>query len=858
MPAYQSALSVPCSPETACAHCGLPVGSRPVGADPFFCCTGCSVVYQTLCEAGFDATYYRLRDLATTGTARPAQTDVDLLHVSELDTPAFLETHARAHTDGTFSVDLFLDGVHCAACVWLVERLPFELEGVTQARLDLPRARLSLRFDPSMVPLSHVVHWLARFGYRAHPSRTEHLAQRSQTESRLLIRLGVCWALAGNVMLLAFALYAGLDLANDPTMATAARWTSLALATISVGYGGSVFFRRAWASVRLALRRRDGRSLHMDTPISLGILVGYGHSAYATLMGTGDIWFDSITVLIAALLTARWLQLRSSRLAGDATDRLLSLIPSMARRVRSDGTHETVRIDEVQPGDRIYIPAGEVFPVDGTILTGRSTINNAVLTGESRPMAVEPGLTVEAGATNLKAPLIVQLTAAGEATRVGRLLAWIRAQEGRDADVVLLADRLSGAFVAGVLVLATLAALLWSMLDPSQAVQHVVALLVISCPCALGMATPLAMAVASGRAARTGLFIKTEAAIQQLTAVDAIVLDKTGTLTEGRMTLAATCGSSTALELAAALEIHSNHPIAAAFVEAHGADPACSSQPDMKVTEVEVVTGAGLRGQVDGYNVAVGRPDWIAALTGGLADDQQVQVATYAARGHTPVAIAVDGECRAVAGVGDRLRPESAMLVARLQARGKRIFLLSGDHSDVVAAVARDLGLDPHHALGTVTPEAKRQFVENLKRMHTVAMVGDGVNDAAALQAADVGIAVQGGSTPSLVAADVFLTREGLKPVLELLDGAHRVMRVVRGNLAFSLLYNGLGATAALLGLITPLVAAIAMPISSLIVVSTSVLQRSFRVPTSSPVPNAGTTVTRTPAFVTAPSSISS
>ncbi|HMB93758.1 MAG TPA: cation-translocating P-type ATPase, partial [Rhodothermales bacterium] len=664
--------------------------------------------------------------------------------------------------------------------------------------------------------------------YTAYPARQDAQSQRTDTERRLLIKLGICWALAGNVMLFAFTLYAGLDLTNDPTLTTAARGASFALALISVIYGGSEFFRRSWASLQLAFRTRNVRTMHMDTPISLGILVGFGHSAWATFTGRGEVWFDSITVLIAALLTARWLQVRSRRLAGDASDRLLSLLPTMARRVRLDGTTEVIRLKEVAPDDVIEVPAGEVIPVDGPIVFGTSTINNAVLTGESRPETVSMDDIVEAGATNLSRVIHVRAQAAGEDTRIGKLLAWIRSREDKQAVVVLLADRLSGYFVLGVLTLALLTAFIWLMIQPSEAAQHVVALLVISCPCALGMATPLAMAVASGRAARTGIFIKSDQATQQLAAIDTIVLDKTGTVTEGRMTLVDYEGDDYTLDLAATLEAESTHPIALALVQARSTCNLDATAGILQLESHETVIGEGLRGRVAGHEVAVGRPAWIEDRTGGMPASFQMALSSYTAAGHTPVAVSVDGRCQAVLALGDRLRPDSSVLVDRLRAEGKTLYLLSGDHPDVVQSVAQSLSIPASHAFGGVSPEDKKAFIEQLCQEHTVAMIGDGVNDAAALQAAQVGIAVQGGSTPSLVAADVFLTREGLQPVSDLLDGSRHTMRVIRRNLGLSLLYNVLGASAAMLGFVTPLVAAIAMPISSLVVVLSSILQRSF------------------------------
>jgi len=825
------------------------VGSAPVGDNPYFCCSGCQVVYHALHEAGFGSTYYRLSDVASERDAKPARTSIDPLVLSELDTDGFLEEHTTRLDDGTRQVELFLDGVHCAACVWLVERLPQELPGVLTATLDLPRARLSLRWSPSDVSLSDLAEWLLQFGYVAHPVRQDSSEGRTDGERSLLVKVGVTWALAGNVMLLALAFYAGLDVSGDPDLAVAARWLSMLLAGISVAYGGGEFIRRAWASIRLAVRTRSVRSLHMDTPISLGILIGFADSAWSTVSGRGEVWFDSIAVLIAALLTARWLQLRSRRLAGDATDRLLSLIPSMVRRVRPDGDGDApservdvVRIDEIYPGDVVRVPAGEVLPVDGVVATGTSSINNAVLTGESRPESVRPGTSVAAGATNLSAPIDVVVEAAGTDSRVGQLLAWIRESGGERPSVVGLADRLTGYFVSGVALLALLTAGIWWWIDPSAIATHVVALLVITCPCALGMATPLALAVATGKAARAGIFIKSESVPQQLTEVDAVVLDKTGTLTEGRLSLIESVGPQRALRWAAALEAHSTHPIATAFVRAFGPCPA-DEAPDSdasieaveEVEEVEAVSGQGIRGRVDGHTVVVGRPDWVRTQIRDRPSTLD-PFDRFARSGHTPVAVAVDGRLAAAVAFGDRLRPDSAAIAASLSTAGADVYLLSGDHPRVVSAVADQLDLPADRARGHVVPEDKQAFVEQLQAAgRTVAMVGDGVNDAAALRTADVGVAVEGGSTASLVAADVFLTRDGLRPVATLFNGSAQVMRVVRRNLGFSLLYNVLGAAAAISGLVGPLVAAIAMPMSSLVVVTSSIAQRSFRSAEGSP-----------------------
>ena len=803
------------TPETPCVHCGLPVGRRPARtADgEACCCTGCAVVRDALASSGLGATYDRLRRLTPDARGVRPQSP-EALALAELDRPAFVDALATT-ASGAREVDLFVDGVHCAACVWLVERLPHEVEGVVSARLDLPRARLTLAFDPETVRLSEVGRWLARFGYAVRPSRPE-AGTASAAEKALLVRVGVAWALAGNIMLVAFALYSG---ATGP-LAEAGRWFSLALAVPAVGYGAAPFFRRAWASARAAWRARSLRHLHLDTPIALGIAVGAGQSAYATVAGRGEVWFDSVAVLIAALLTARWLQLRSRRLAGEASERLLALVPRVARRV-TGGTVEVVEVDDLSVGDVVEVPTGEVLPVDGVVVQGASRLDRAALTGEARPEAVGLGDDIEAGTTNLESPLRVRATAVGEATRVGRLLAWVERGDDTRAPVVLWADRIGGVFVLAVLALAALTAALWLWLDPTQMPAHLTALLVVTCPCALGMATPLALAVASGRAARAGIFVKSEGAVQRLTQIDTVVLDKTGTLTEGRMEVAEWLGSEAALDGATALDAHATHPVAQALVRARGVG-------DEPVEDIEAVAGQGIRGTVGGVAVAVGRPDWVEAGSAPLPPRWRAALAAWAEAGQTPVAVAVGGTPAAVLAVGDRVRPEAADLVARFQREGKTVYLLSGDHPATVAHVARQLGIA--HARGGVSPEAKREAVAALQaEERVVLMVGDGVNDTAALRQSDVGAAVGGGTTAALVAADLFLTRRGVAPLADVLDGSAQAMRTVRRLLGLSLGYNALGAAAAVAGLVTPLVAAAAMPVSSLAVVGLALLQPSFR-----------------------------
>lgn len=811
-----------------CLHCGLPVPADRQQANDPFCCSGCASVHAILNESGLDETYYRLRDASDRKSMRrAAKTDHQTGLLDELDSEVFLENHSTRLDGGTYRTHLYLDGVHCAACVWLVERLPQELEGVSGAHLNLPRARLTVDWSPGEQKLSGIATWLASFGYAVQPRVDGEEAPESREERRLLIRMGVAWALAGNIMLLAFALYSGLGDEN-PNLYHAARGLSLLLAIPAVFYGGSVFFSKAWHSIRLSVRLRTIRHLHMDTPISIGILAGFGASLFATVSGRGDVWFDSVAVLIAALLSARWLQLRARRMAGDSTERLLALLPTLARR--RDGS--SVRADDLKPGDEILVRAGELIPVDGTVLEGSSLINSSILSGESIPQRHGKGDVVHAGTTNETSTLVIRVESAGHATRIGQLLSLVADPDAHSLRILSLADRIGGLFTITVLGIAALAAIGWSIVQPDETIMHLVAFLVITCPCALGMATPLALAVGTGRAARRGIFVKSESVVDNLNHIDTVILDKTGTVTEGRMSVSDVYGDKDLLPLVAAIESESNHPIARALLRHAGED-------ELKASDVTHHPGDGISGWIPSSTgspeqVRVGRPDWVKEFHEGAVSAELEQDAQAAlGRGETVVA-ACTADRFVFISLTDPIRTSSAPLIHSLQERAIRVILCSGDDEQTTRQVGSELGLEARDTLGRFAPEDKRSLVAQLQQEgHIVVMVGDGVNDTAALKAADVGIAVASASAASRVAADAYTTRPGLEAVVELIRESRGVLNVIRRNLGFSLFYNVAGGLAALIGLVTPLFAAVAMPISSFIVVLSSIRQGTFNEPST-------------------------
>jgi len=789
----------------ACTHCGLPVPAarRNPPGEASFCCAGCATAWGIIHAGGLDR-YYDLPERRAAAVAPSGRS------FEEFDHPAFEALYVRRRPDGTAETEFYLDGVHCASCVWLVERVPLLLPGVIRAELEIGRALARISWNPDAVPLSAIARSLDTLGYRPHPFRARRVEERRRTEDRrALVRIGVAGALAGNVMMLAAALYSGWFAGMESAYERYFRWLSLLLTAPVLLWPGRTFFQGALASFRT-------RRLHMDLPIAIALGAGFARGALNTVTDTGPIYFDGVAMLVFLLLVGRFLQQRAQRAATDASSLLHGVTPSAARLVEGDAIRE-VPTEALLPGMVVEVRAGESFPADGTIVEGASRVDLSLLTGESRPVGVSEGTTAWAGTVNLAAAVCVRVDQAGESSRVGRLMREVAAGAARRAHIVLLADRIAGWFVGVVLVLAALTWWYWSGVDSSVALDNAIALLIVTCPCALALATPLAVTVAIGRAAREGILIRGGDALEALARTGTMYLDKTGTATEGRFRLAGWIGPDWVRPLVIALERHSSHPVATGFI---------SAWPDLEAPdagEVSQTVGGGIAGRVNGRQVLAGAPSFVAAHAAG-----HPPTAADLPGACTPVWVAVDGQVVAAAAFGDFLRPEAPAVVAALQARGWTVRLLSGDAPEVVREVASELGVPGDRWQAAVSPEGKLAAIERAAGEGVVVMVGDGVNDAAAMARATVGIAVRGGAEASLAVADVYLAHPGLGGLPEVVTGAERTMRVIRRNVAFSLAYNVVGAALAMGGWINPLVAAFLMPASSITVVLASWWSRTF------------------------------
>lgn len=787
-----------------CLHCGQPT---PDHAD--FCCPGCRAVHEMLNAQGL-GDFYSLRDRF--GGGRPA---------SAIDGEAVAEgASAYAHYDepefqNRYSPDgkrctLYLDGVHCAACVWVMDQLPRVVPGVRASRLEFATQRLHLEWDPETVSLSRIGGFLHQIGYPSHPLSEADAAERRRKRSDLL-RLAISFAVAGNTMLMAAALYAGELQDMTPKFTQYFEWWSALLTLPAVTYGAWPFYRGAWGGLRT-------RTAHIDVPISLGIVGGYVASVFSVFYGFGAVYFDTVALLVFLLLLGRFFQQRGQRAALRGTELLAVLTPPIAWRLDPNAPEgprfRAVASSRLRPGDQVRVRAGETLPADGTVLRGQSFVDLSFLTGESRPLPVGEGGRAFAGSVNVADELVVRVDASGGETRVGRMVAFAERADAARAPLLRTVDRISGVFVGLVLLLSVVGGVAWYFIDPAKMFNVVVGLLVVSCPCALGLATPVALSVGRGRAAAAGTLIRSTAALERLARVRRVVLDKTGTLTEGRLSVTTAHVPAELRPVLGALEARSGHPIARA-VASWGADGAA----DVALTGVEELASRGIAAQWDGRRVAIGS----AAHLGRGAFEAEMHAA--AERGETPLSVALDGEVVGFLALGDRLREDTVAALSRLRALGLNLALRSGDDPAVVAAVAGNLGITD--ARGNVSPEGKAAEFETAPLS---AMVGDGVNDAPALRAADVGIAVAGGAEAALGVADAYMTHRGLMPVVELFEGARRTMIVVRRNLWFSLAYNVLFATLALTGHISPFVAAVIMPLSGLTVLASSVFSQHHRV----------------------------
>ncbi len=775
----------------SCFHCGAAViesrrwRSPVLGALREFCCAGCEAVARTIVAGGFEK-YYETR--SASGPQPQA-----LAPAAIYDDPAAQQQFARQLDGHRRAATLILDRIRCAACLWLNEQWLRKLPGLVRVDINYATHRAQVEWDERQTRLSRILEAVRAIGYDAYPFDPQRQADLERAARRAALwRLFVAGFGAMQVMMYAVPAYLDGG-ALPPESAQILRWASLVLTLPVIIFSCGPFFGAAWRELRL------GR-LGLDTPISLGILAGFAASVWATVTGSGEVYFDSISMLVFLLLGARYAELLARGRATRGLDRLSRWMPSFAQRLAGERA-EQVAAHALHPGDRVIVAPGERVPADGVVERGHSSADESLLTGESLPVAKAPGAPLTGGSVNLEQPLVMRVTRAGgetTAASIGRLVE--RAAAARPA-IVAGADRIAH-WLTYVVVGVALAALAWSQ-DPWIAV----AVLVVTCPCALALAAPIALTAAATRLLERGVALTRSGALETLTRATDIVLDKTGTLTSGRMALARTelrgaLDEGQCVALARALEASSRHPMARAF------GPGAQAGP---VTELTHFPGHGIEARVAGRRVRIGRAAFCAALSGPAPAEERDDPRSCAY-------LADESGWLARFVIEDPLRADAARLVDDLHAAGLRVHLVSGDEPRLVAALAGALGIE--RFTGAATPQDKFAYVEELQAEgRVVAMLGDGLNDAPVLARADVSMAMGGGAEVAQLQSDLVLLGERLDSVGDVLAQAKRAMRVIRQNFAWAIGYNVLALPLAALGWVGPWEAAVGMAASSFIVV---------------------------------------
>ena len=801
-----------------CFHCGLEVPENvrfPIrfeNEEHETCCAGCQAVAQSIIDAGLGS-YYKQRTAEAEKAVLPPP---DMLAQLKLyDLPEVQADFVAAGQGGEREAVLMLGGITCAACVWLIEQQLLRLDGVVRVDLNYSTHRARVVWDNDRTALSDILLRIQSTGYTAAPYDVQKVEVQAQKERKQsIVRLAVAGLAMMQTMMFAVPTYFyGGDI--EPLYLSILHWGGFLMALPAVFYSAQPFYRGAWRDLK---NRRVG----MDTPIALAIVMTFAAGIYSLATNAGQgMYFESIAMLVFFLLGGRFMEQIARRKAGSAAERLVKLVPAFCHKMAGFPADEEVEeavVAQLQSGDVVLVKPGEVVPADGTVLSGESEVNEAMLTGESLPVAKVRDAKVVAGTLNTTGPLVVRIDSAGSGTRLAhivRLLDRALAQKPRLAE---MADRYASAFVFGELLLAVPVFAGWAWYaDAQTALWITVALLVITCPCALSLATPTALAASTGTLAAEGVLVGGKQSLETLAQIDDIVFDKTGTLTKGELSVSRIIGlgrlkNDEALAVAQALERQSEHPVARAILRC----PLSDGLPHIRIGQRVNRVGHGVSAQIDigGKTLvwALGRAGFVAETAGALPPD-----AAHIAHEGSMVFLGNSEGFQTAFLLEDGIKDGAAGMAAELKKRGMRLHLLSGDRTAAVAHVAAQLGLDEYCA--EAAPEDKLAYVEGLQRQgRKVLMVGDGINDAPVLARADVSAAVAGGADVARDGADVVLLGDDMGVLPLMIDQAVRTRAVIRQNLSWASAYNIIAVPLAVLGYVKPWIAALGMSASSLLV----------------------------------------
>ena len=793
----------------ACYHCGLPNEQGAIypvtiaGTEHYMCCPGCQAVAESIVTMGLDD-YYQFREKLPEVSPRDMDTDLEQLLFYDRD--KVQEKYLQEQSSDHKSISLMVTGIVCAACTWLIETRLGKLDGIIRITVNQSTSRAVVSWDPDIIQLSDILRSFSALGYQAQPY---DMAAKEQSlileKKRFLQRLAIAGLGMMQVMMYSLGFYLDLHQEMSESNWHLLRWVSLLISTPVVFYAASPFYLSAYKSLR-------NKAVNMDVPVTIAIFAAWIASTYATVVGTGEVYFDSVSMFVFFLLTGRYLQMIAIHKSGRALEERLGTQPETAIRIR-DGEQERVLLDDVEPDDVLLVKTAAQVPCDGILIDDVAEVDESILTGESTPLRKHRQQSLPAGAINTSDAFRIRVTERVENSTLASIINLLQNARETKPRVQEIANQVASYFVSGILLLALITGTYWQFNDPSMVFATVLAVLVITCPCALSLATPVAVTAAMGNMTSTAVLINRASALFNLTHATDFVFDKTGTLTTGRFRLTEFNNHSQrhdddVLALIAAMEKQSEHPIATAF------DTIDSDS--IQFDSLNRRPGVGLEAIVDGNRYQIGNNQlFTAADVGEQADASTIQL--FFLVNDTLVADMV---------LTTEIRPEAYELIRSLQESGKAVHLLSGDKSAHVEYLASSLHIESENVRSGFTPEQKLEYIESLQSSHTdtasrryAVMIGDGINDSPAMASASVSVAMAGATDITKVNADMILMKESLT----LIDYAYRLSRktrrIIKQNIIWAVSYNLIGVPLAMVGLVTPWIAALGMSFSSLVVV---------------------------------------
>ncbi len=784
-----------------CFHCGEPAGGSPPitleleGESRYFCCEGCKAVFQTIQAEGLGGFYSFRTEPAVTPKKL---TEPEISRLRELD-HSLVQASFVTPIKGGQEATLLMGGITCSACIWLLEHHLAKQSGVISFSVNHTTRRARLVWDASQARLSDLLMAVHQLGYTARPYHADDAEQALKSENRsMLIRLAVAGIGSFQSMMLAFPLYFELMSDLSPDFIDFFRWFSLLVATPVVFYSARPFFSNA-------LRDLRGKHLTMDVPVATAIGLASAASAWVTVFGGEEVYFESVCMFTFFLLLGRFIESQARYRAGLSGNSLAGFQPAVANRI-TDTQTELVPIHQLQTDDVILIRPGDTLPADGIIISGQTTIDEAALTGEYLPETRKPGDQVHGGSVNGEHPFEMRVTRAGARTRLSGILRILDRVQAEKPPVAKMADRLAGRFVGQVLMITPLIGLGWWLAGASNAFDIMLSVLVVTCPCALSLATPTAITSATLRLRKQGFLPTRGHTLESMQDVDTVVFDKTGTLTRGELSLNHTetfaeLSEDDCLRLAASLEQASEHPIARAF----------KAYPCARTSDTRNHLGGGLSGEAEGKKLFIGHREFVEGQTSSPPP-------AFEKSGGVEVWLATTDRWLARFILDDEVRPDAAQAIQALHEKGVRTLLLSGDRSAHVSRVAAQLGIG--EAIGEASPEDKLAVLKGLiAEGHSVMMVGDGLNDLPSMAGARVSVAMGGAADLTQLNADAVLLNGQLTELPKAMSTSRQMRRIIRQNMVWALGYNIVALPLAAAGFVPPWLAAIGMSLSSLVVV---------------------------------------